>query len=353
MAQGANLQDDVRMAAELAKRIQRDRSKLERAYQAMEQSGDSSEFLESLVNAATEAAEESIRSGDQDAKERITPNQPIEKKRKRKEPKITKTKSRRSRAKEEAQFQPFISGEEDGEPLLIQDDSLERGIYPANDEEETQEDLPPEQQHQEQSQAANLTKQKQQAKQSRRGRDQTAQAAAFAKKYDIEAPAELEQKAQGARGQIANEGAKFGAALKKRIDEGDFKSFAIALFIAVVKDVIDWLEPSGIFINWIVNPTLSVALYVIIRSEYGFVGRMVRKYMYRRLWKVIIVEFIPFLTLLPLMTMFILSMAHKVRKEKQKNILALQAWKREQKKILQSPLFRKRTTKPTPTKQAA
>jgi len=161
MAQGAKQFDQGRMAAELKKRLQRDRSKLERAYSAMEESGESDAFLDSLLNSAEEAAQDAFANDDQaNNRKRITPNQPRNPRTKRKPKRAT-----RRQAAPEKQYSPFNLDPKENPPL-VEDNSLSSGIYPAanDDAQETDEDdqiIPPAQVDQEQQYAATLAKNRQ------------------------------------------------------------------------------------------------------------------------------------------------------------------------------------------------
>ena len=357
MVQGEKKFDESRLAVEFAKRIRRDKTQLNRNLRAVEEHGDDSAFLETLTNAALDVANDLILDQEDDNGQRITPNQPRNAtgRREKHEPQpATRPHPERTDQVREANepYQPFAANEETN-PALIKDDSLTQGIYIQNDDEAN---VPQEEENddtlQQDKYAGALAKNRQTAKRTRTANDATSRAAAFAKKHNIEAPIELEQQKQHARGAVANEGKKFGAALKKRIDEGDFNSYAIALSLAILKDVIDIPEQSGAF-SWMLNIFVTASLYVIISGEYGFVKRIIKKFYYKRLWIMFFAELIPGIKFIPIMTLFILSMNKKIKNERRKNIFAYTKWKREKKRILRTPLFRESSPKRVSAKQAS
>ncbi len=342
MADGAPQLDESAIAAELKKRTTRDSTMLNRSLQALEDTDNVDEFMNSIGGMLEDAAGDLADDNTEQRQYKQTRRNGKRQKRAphRREGRSSKSSSASQPQAEPVPYQPFTPDSEQDNPTLVTDPVFDEPAA-ANDDStiSDQEEQTPSPQETDQQRAKELSSERSQAKKNQTDRQKQLQAEAFAREYDIEAPAAYEQKVNGVRGKIVNEAENFGNALKKRIDEGDFKSYYLALFLAAIKDFADIPEQTGL-ITFFVFTFVSVPLYVIIKSEYGFAQRIIRKYMYRRIWIVLFAELIPVIKNVPMMIMFILSMHSKVKKAKNNNIAALSALKGKQKSLLKTSLFR-------------
>lgn len=188
--------------------------------------------------------------------------------------------------------------------------------------------------------AANLQREQQQDRQ-RKSRSmqiqesqrkmQEAEQASAADAGGGEAAIEGEARSKAAGGKltergVAKAGERIGQSIKARMKNGEFKGFAIAMVVAIAKDAIDWMEPSGM-LPALVSVFLGGILTAILLGEGTYFKRLLIK---RFLGKAIIgciAEFIPGFNLFPTYTIGILLMkadadAEVKKQKKHYNIVA-------------------------------
>lgn len=112
---------------------------------------------------------------------------------------------------------------------------------------------------------------------------------------------------KGAAKLVESAGERMGKNIRAGIKNGDFKAFEAALILAIVKDIIDFLDPTGA-IPFIVNCVVTSTLAIILAGQNNaFIKWFVQKYLGPAIIGVI-AEFIPGFDLIPTYTIGIISM---------------------------------------------
>lgn len=107
------------------------------------------------------------------------------------------------------------------------------------------------------------------------------------------------------------QGAIFGAHLRKEIATGAFSGFFIALLLAMIKDLAD---AEQFVLTWVVNFFVTISLLVVIM----FQGTYFKRRVFRAVWKRVVVavfaESIPILNVIPWYTIAILLIKREADK---------------------------------------
>src|SRR5690606_15470042 len=154
--------------------------------------------------------------------------------------------------------------------------------------------------------AANLQREQQQDRQRKsrsmqiqesQRRIQEAEQASAAEAGGGEAAIEGEARSRSEGGKltergVAKAGERIGQSIKARMKNGEFKGFAIAMVVAIAKDAIDWMEPSGM-LPALVSVFLGGILTAILLGEGTYFKRMLIKRFLGKAIIACIAEFIP------------------------------------------------------------
>ncbi len=102
-----------------------------------------------------------------------------------------------------------------------------------------------------------------------------------------------------------------------RIEKPESPDFPFLIFLlALTKDIIDWLD-GGIILGVIANIVITPIMFLYMRNKIGYVQR----WMYRRYIFTAILEFIPFINLIPQNAIFVVR-AHLKEYEQVDKVLS-------------------------------